>query len=99
MNKLIENSYVISLVLTLGTIILFPILGILYVSESWTNSQTPITDLMTYIVWYPLILVTILSYVLAFIHAVKQSRVALTIIYGFILIAVVMISILFLLPI
>lgn len=96
MNKLIEKSYKLSVILTLLVVgfylFMFTVGGLFFFSDAPPPKSAEIL-IATFTLF--LLGLTIFSYVLALIHSIKQSKVIATVIYGFILLAIAMVVITF----
>jgi len=98
-NKLIKNSYIISVVMTC---LLLGFVGFSYGVAIYTGLGGGVSehvDNTFRIIILILFMLTSISYVLALIHAIKQGRVVLTCVYAFLVMVVAIISIIPFLPI
>lgn len=82
MNKLIEKSYVLSLALSIACVVLFFLFAF---ADGFSDPDMPKATFLFNYVLYPLMILTVISYLTALIKALKTSSIVFTIIYAFLL--------------
>jgi hypothetical protein len=83
MNKLINNSYIISSILTIVTFVGGVLLFTYGFGEAWVTAQSPNANMIFKLIWLPFFILTLISYIFAVILAVRKNNMFLVFVYGF----------------